>query len=218
MADSFSPLLGLRYQQTGGNDNTWGELLNSDVFAVLEKAVAGRATHAVTGGTLDLSAGPLVEQTQVFSGVLAGDQTVIVPALDKRMLVQNATTGAFALLMKTSGGSAIAIPQGTKKSVLVTSAGITRDDANEAGEIKHFGGATVPAGYLECDGAAISRANYPELFAAIGTTWGAGNGATTFNLPDLKTAGRFLRARSGSVAVGTLQAADIAAHSHTASA
>src|SRR6266700_3934112 len=151
MADSFSTLLNLRLQQTGGNDNTWGDLLNSDTIAPLESAIAGRAIHAVIGGTLDLSASPLVEQVHVFSGTLSSDLTVIVPALNKRMLVQNATSGAFAMLMKTSGGSAIAIPQGTVKDVFSNSGGVARTDFTEVGEIKHFGGASVPAGYLECD-------------------------------------------------------------------
>lgn len=48
-----------------------------------------------------------------------------------------------------------------------------------------IGGATAPAGYLLCDGSAISRTLYASLFAVIGTQYGAGNGSTTFNLPDL---------------------------------
>jgi microcystin-dependent protein len=48
---------------------------------------------------------------------------------------------------------------------------------------------TVPEGYLLCDGVAVSRTIYSALFAVIGTTYGAGNGSTTFNLPDLR--GRF---------------------------
>ena len=43
----------------------------------------------------------------------------------------------------------------------------------------------VPSGYLPCNGAAVGRATYPELFAAIGTTYGSGDGPTTFNLPNL---------------------------------
>lgn len=53
------------------------------------------------------------------------------------------------------------------------------------GAILAFGGTAVPAGYLACNGAAFSRLLYAELFAAIGTTWGAGDGSTTFNVPDL---------------------------------
>lgn len=51
--------------------------------------------------------------------------------------------------------------------------------------------ATIPDGWLQCDGAAVSRSTYAELFTAIGTTYGAGNGTTTFNLPNLT--GRFPR-------------------------
>jgi microcystin-dependent protein len=130
--------------------------------------------------------------------------------------VQNATTGAFALLMKTSGGTTVCIPRGTFKDIIINAGGVLRVDANDVGEIKFFAGASVPAGYYECDGSAISRASNPDLFAAIGTTHGSGNGATTFNLPDLKTSGRFLRSRSASVAAGIYQNADIAAHNHTA--
>ena len=50
---------------------------------------------------------------------------------------------------------------------------------------------TVPSGYLECNGAAVSRSTYADLFAAIGTTYGAGNGSSTFNVPDMR--GEFLR-------------------------
>jgi microcystin-dependent protein len=52
------------------------------------------------------------------------------------------------------------------------------------GCVLDYAGSSVPAGWLECDGSAISRATYSALFTAIGTTWGAGNGTTTFNLPN----------------------------------
>ena len=45
---------------------------------------------------------------------------------------------------------------------------------------------TVPSGFLECDGAAVSRTTYADLFAIVGTTYGAGDGSTTFNTPDLQ--------------------------------
>lgn len=54
------------------------------------------------------------------------------------------------------------------------------------GTILDYAGNTIPDGYLECDGSAVSRTAYPRLFAAIGTLWGAGDGSTTFNLPDLR--------------------------------
>ena len=60
-----------------------------------------------------------------------------------------------------------------------------------SGVILPFAGGAIPAGFLLCDGAALSRTSYATLFAAIGTTYGRGNGSTTFNLPDLR--GEFVR-------------------------
>lgn len=53
------------------------------------------------------------------------------------------------------------------------------------GIVAPFAGTTAPTGWLKCDGSAISRTTYADLFAAIGTTYGAGDGSTTFNLPNL---------------------------------
>jgi microcystin-dependent protein len=60
-----------------------------------------------------------------------------------------------------------------------------------AGMVMYFANSTVPQGWLQCNGAAISRTSYTELFAAIGTVYGTGDGSTTFNLPDLR--GQFVR-------------------------
>lgn len=54
------------------------------------------------------------------------------------------------------------------------------------GVIFPYGAAAAPTGYLNCNGAAVSRTTYADLFAIIGTTWGVGDGSTTFNLPDLR--------------------------------
>lgn len=54
------------------------------------------------------------------------------------------------------------------------------------GIISMFGGNTAPAGYLLCDGSAVSRTTYAALFAEISTNWGVGDGANTFNLPNLQ--------------------------------
>lgn len=61
-----------------------------------------------------------------------------------------------------------------------------QEDSTPAGSMIMFGGAVAPTGWLFCDGAAVSRETYAALFAAIGTTWGAGDGSTTFNLPDAR--------------------------------
>lgn len=76
-----------------------------------------------------------------------------------------------------------------------------------SGCVLPFAGAgVVPAGFLLCNGAAVSRTTYASLYSAIGTTYGVGDESTTFNLPDFR--GRFLRGYDGtrSAAIGTAQA------------
>lgn len=59
-------------------------------------------------------------------------------------------------------------------------------EGESTGVIKAFGGTSAPTGYLLCDGAAVSRTTYSALFAVIGTKFGAGDGSTTFNVPNGK--------------------------------
>ena len=69
-----------------------------------------------------------------------------------------------------------------------------------AGTIVSYAGASVPTGWLLCNGANVSRTTYANLFNAIGTRWGAGNGSTTFTLPD--SDGRVLQGATDASKVG----------------
>jgi microcystin-dependent protein len=78
---------------------------------------------------------------------------------------------------------------------------------------------SAPAGYIKANGAAVSRTTYSALFTAISTTFGAGDGTTTFNVPDLR--GQFLRSwADGSTTydsgrtLGSTQADDFKSHAH----
>ena len=102
------------------------------------------------------------------------------------------------------------------------------------GIILPWSDSSVPSGFLECNGAAVSRTTYATLFAVVGTTWGVGDGSTTFNLPDLQdsccqnesptktfatTGGANTVAVTGNITGNTgsttLDIPTIAAHSHT---
>ena len=64
----------------------------------------------------------------------------------------------------------------------------SEDSVIEIGAIYGSARSSAPAGYLLCDGSAVSRTIYDRLFAAIGTSYGVGNGSTTFNIPDMRGA------------------------------
>jgi microcystin-dependent protein len=102
------------------------------------------------------------------------------------------------------------------------------------GLIIPWSAASIPSGFLECNGAAVNRTTYAALFAVISTTYGAGDGTTTFNLPDLtdktvvnksntknlaQTMGANTVTQTGNVggnaANTTLQTSQIGAHTHS---
>ena len=105
-------------------------------------------------------------------------------------------------------------------------------DSMPSGAIVAFGGKIAPDGWLLCNGAPLSRSNYGPLYATIGDAWGAGDGATTFNIPDLRgvflrgvdaggnrdpdAAGRIAIAPGGNVGnmVGTLETDAFRSHDH----
>ena len=66
-------------------------------------------------------------------------------------------------------------------------ANVNVDNLTTAGIIYQYGGGSAPSGWLVCDGSAISRTTYKNLFNAIGTTYGTGDGSTTFNLPNISS-------------------------------
>lgn len=97
-----------------------------------------------------------------------------------------------------------------------------------AGAVQFFATPAAPMGWLVCNGSAVSRATYSALFAAIGTTYGSGDGATTFNLPNLEgrvpvgkdaaDADFSAMGKTGGTKAHTLTAAQMPSHTHTQNA
>ena len=93
----------------------------------------------------------------------------------------------------------------TKTSDLTNDSGfLTSADRLPTGSYIQFAGSQAPDGFLVCNGGEISRTTYSALFAVIGTTYGSGDGSTTFNLPNLTD--RFLQ---GSTTSGTVKNAGL---------
>jgi phage-related tail fiber protein len=95
--------------------------------------------------------------------------------------------------------TAATAPVGTNNDQIATTGFVAM--SVPAGLVSFFARNTAPAGWLKANGAVVSRTTYANLFAAIGTTFGAGDGSTTFNLPDLR--GEFLRVWDDGRAVDT---------------
>lgn len=114
--------------------------------------------------------------------VLSGDPTVALNPATKQYAenASNLSTGTVPTGRLT----------GTY-NINITGNAATATNGVPAGAVMVFAMNSAPSGWLACNGAQVSRTEYAALFAAIGTTYGAGNGVNTFNLPDLR--GEFVR-------------------------
>jgi len=131
-------------------------------------------------------------QTTMTAPLKASSGTVAAPS---HTFGSDPDTGAYRI-----GSNNYGIAVGGTKIVDVASTGATvTGDISASGVLKQGGfsllpvgvffpyaGAAAPSGYLLCDGSAVSRTTYAALFTAIGTSYGVGDGSTTFNVPDMK--------------------------------
>ncbi|WP_454710947.1 tail fiber protein [Cupriavidus nantongensis] len=191
-------------------------------LAKLTKNIAGGA------GTTALTATEALNGVIDLTGAITGNRVVTVAATPvQSWIVRNSTTGGdFSVTFSTATGTGVVVPRGV--SLLLYTDGVNVLDpvaialadtsAVAAGRIEFFARSTAPAGYLKANGGAVSRAAFANLFAAIGTTFGAGDGSTTFNLPDLR--GEFLRALDdgrgidAGRALGSAQGGQVPSHQH----
>lgn len=156
--------------------------------------------------------------------------TVIDPIAFAAALTDLATEITNSLDRLGRGGMTAQLDMGNFKIKNLAAATLSSDAARLSdvqayvapGFIAMHGAATAPAGWLECNGTAISRVTYAALFAVIATAWGVGDGSTTFNLPDFR--GYFPRGYDNGAGIdparvfGSLQADGLKSHTHTQNA
>lgn len=190
MASSFTPNLNLELQGTGDNPGTWGSVLNLAALTIVDNAMGGVQTLSLSNVNVLLTTTQSQNNAIKLTGTLTGNVDVTFPAIGRTYFVANNTTGNFTVTLKCAGGgSSAVIPQGRNGFIILDGVNVIAESAQQASPVAAvmaFAMSTVPNGWLECDGAAVSRTTYAALFSAIGTTYGAGDGVTTFNLPDLR--------------------------------
>lgn len=230
----------------GTNTITALAVLSMSAYAAGQRfvlAVAGTNTGAVTLNINSIGAKDVKDSlgNALAAGELPAGRVVelVYNGTEFRVLSRNVTKATENFIAKTSATGSFPLPAGTTaqrdgspavgavrfNTSLGQFEGYTGSawapigGSTPTGAIEVFAMTTAPTGWLKCNGAAVSRTTYAALFAAIGTTFGVGDGATTFNLPDLR--GEFVRGWDDSRGVdsgrgiGTYQADDLKAHTHT---
>ena len=135
-------------------------------------------------------------------------------ASDIRKLAYQEDTDAYWVLTDHSPITWVQVTTGSVYTKTEVDALLAATAYVPTGSIQAYGGAAAPTGYVLCDGSAVSRTTYSDLFTAIGTGYGVGNGSTTFSVPDLQ--GSFPRGKDAD-ALGDAdgdEAKDLS-HAHT---
>lgn len=201
MPSTYTDLLRFIDQANGENEYTWGDLADTN-FNLIEDAIAGMHTENITGSsdhTLTTASGTADESRNMIiqlTGIPSANLSVFVPSKSKIYIVLADFTGSFTVTVETGSGSGVDFLAGERALIACDGSNVIKianvasatDSSRifQPGMSQMWNGtiAGIPTGWLFENGAAVSRTTYAALFAAIGTIHGAGNGTTTFNLPD----------------------------------
>jgi microcystin-dependent protein len=130
------------------------------------------------------------------------------------VIISGAVSGATTIQATDAVTATITLPSATGTLVTTSNTALL-----SAGAVQYYAMNTAPSGWLKANGAAISRTTYATLFTAIGTTFGVGDGSTTFNVPDLR--GEFARGWDDGRGIdtgrvfGSAQADEFKSHTHS---
>lgn len=214
-----SPFAGVNANNQGGLRHTATFIdtnyCQQDFTSLSGNIVVTKMTRRKVNGTWQ----PWVEDLHT------GNPDVAASALGLNASATAPVTGTGSSVMSnspalTGAPTAPTAVVGSNNTQLATTAFVQQNaSAVPAGTVVAYAGATLPAGWHRCNGAIVSRVTYPELFTAIGTIYGIGNGSTTFGLPELR--GEFVRGWDNGRGVdsnrglGVWQDSQFQSHTHT---
>jgi hypothetical protein len=117
MPSTYTPALRITKPAQGEHDDTWGNIVNDEITSLLETAIAGYTSIALTDANTTLStANGTADQARSamlnLTGTLTAARELVIPNVNKVYIIRNSTTGGFALSVKTSAGSAFSVPNG----------------------------------------------------------------------------------------------------------
>lgn len=202
-----TPNKGYELQVTGTNTNTWGTVLNTDVFTRIDDNLGGVVTKSLTNVNVNLSAAESRMLRLVLNGTLTGNVLVQTEAIGMT-IIENNCTGSFSVTFRKNGiGSAITIPNGTK--VLATTGASGNPNLIgvdfPAGTRLPFQQTTPPAGWTKEAGAGFNDAAFKCTTGTVAPTGGTRPFSTAFT---------GTRTPSGAVGGTTLTESQIPAHGH----
>ena len=206
MTTTYSPTLQLSEQGTGDNSGTWGSVLNIDL-AMIDQAVNGFLSISAAGSsniTLTWPPGTTVlnqanNAALSFTGVLTGNIVVFYPATARKMMVWNATTGAYTLTVAVVGtpGATVVVPQGAAWWLLCDGVNVFNPAAegstlSATGILYHPSGAIEQWGVVSIPGAGSQAVTFGTPFTTgcvpnVQMTTTAGAGVTALSAPYTST-------------------------------
>lgn len=214
------------------DEDLWGDQLNNN-WESLDTLLLKSADISVTTKSADYTVQTSDRNTLLAVSATAGDVTLTLPAAATaaagfKFLVEKTDVSSNKVIVDADASETIdglaayyVFAQYEKVILICDGTGwrAFNGEKHTSGMVSAFAANSAPNGWLECDGSAVSRTVYERLFNTIGSTFGAGDGSTTFNLPDLR--GEFVRGwdngkgTDSGRAFGSSQSDAIGAHTHT---
>lgn len=244
MSSTYSTSLKLQLIGNGEQSGIWGTTTNTNLNLV-EQAITGSATITMANANYTLTnlngvSDEARNMVLIVQGTNSGIYQVVAPLVPKLYVVFNNTTGGYAITIGGSSGSIITIPNGVTAQVFCDGSNFYSAQTGSAGNfvingnltvsgttniilpgtLNMYAGSSAPTGWLLCNGSAVSRTTYASLYSVVGTAYGAGDGSTTFNVPNLVdrmpvgAGSSYALASTGGTATTTLSTTNLPAHNH----